>query len=294
MSLAPQGLGKTAQAVAMLDHLWRVQGLRGPFLVVAPLSTLAHWQRTIEEWTSLHVLLYHGSREARELMLQHEFRLQPAACTLQPHHPKVQSWSSSSRPQAHYQFHVLLTTYEMLRDAAGLLGAIPWRVMVVDEAHRLKNKDSAAAIELRALQADHTVMLTGTPLQNNTTELWALLSLLDPVAFPSLEVFLARFGTLTGADQVDELKAQIRPYLLRRQKGDVLKGDDSLAPLEETVVWVEMTLMQKKMYRAVLESRRDVLVAGAARAPLPSLLNLQMELRKVCNQWPSLSASHLP
>ena len=74
-------------------------------------------------------------------------------------------------------------------------------------------------------------------------------------------------------------RAAVRPYLLRRQKSDVLRGDDSLAPLEETIVWVEMTLLQKKMYRAVLEARRDVLVAGVDRAPLPSLLNMQMEVR---------------
>ena len=178
---------------------------------------------------------------------------------------------------------MLLTSYEMLRDDMELFSSINWRVMVVDEAHRLKNKDSAQAAELAALRTEHTVMLTGTPLQNNTTELWALLSLLDPELFPSLDAFLLRYGTLTGADQVEELKTLIRPYLLRRQKGDVLTGDDSLEPLEETIVWVEMTLVQKKMYRAVLESRREVLVRGVENAPLPSLLNVQIELRKCCN-----------
>jgi SNF2 family DNA or RNA helicase len=147
----------------------------------------------------------------------------------------------------------------------------------------MAQKDSAMTADLRAMRTEHTVMLTGTPLQNNTTELWALLSLLDSDLFPSLEAFLAEFGTLTGADQVDALKERIRPYLLRRQKGDVLS--DSLAPLEETIVWVELTLLQKKMYRAVLESRRDVLVAGLDKAALPSLLNMQMELRK-CAQRP--------
>ena len=83
--------------------------------------------------------------------------------------------------------------------------------------------------------------------------------------------------------QVDELKEKIRPYLLRREKADVLKGGDSLAPLEETIVWVEMTLVQKKMYRAVLEAKREMLVAGLHNAPLPSLLNVQIELRKCCN-----------
>jgi chromodomain-helicase-DNA-binding protein 7 len=133
--------------------------------------------------------------------------------------------------------------------------------VVVDEAHRLKNKDSAVAAELRSLSTEHLLLLTGTPLQNNTTELWAhasahhgarpsfptgtplqnnttelwaLLSLLDTALFPDLDAFLARFGTLTETAQVEELKEMIRPYLLRRQKSDVLRGDDSLAPLEET------------------------------------------------------------
>ena len=70
------GLGKTAQAIAMLNYLWTCESIRGPFLVVAPLSTLAHWQRELEEWTELRVLLYHGSRNSRELMLQHEFYLE--------------------------------------------------------------------------------------------------------------------------------------------------------------------------------------------------------------------------
>ena len=135
---------------------------------------------------------------------------------------------------------------------------------MVDEAHRLKNKDSAVAAELRSLSTEHLLLLTGTPLQNNTTELWAhasahhgarpsfptgtplqnnttelwaLLSLLDPQLFPSLEDFLRRFGKLTDSHQVDELREKLRPYLLRRQKGDVLSG--TLAPLEEVIIGVE-------------------------------------------------------
>ena len=87
------GLGKTIQSVSTLNHIWRHESIRGPFLVLAPLSTLAHWQRTIEEWTALRVLLYHGNRESRELMLQHEFRLPAAA-------PPPPSASSSSAAAA--------------------------------------------------------------------------------------------------------------------------------------------------------------------------------------------------
>ena len=82
--------------------------------------------------------------------------------------------------------HVQLDWSDIFADDAELFDAIHWRELVIDEAHRLKNKDSAMAAQLRGLRTDHTLMLTGTPLQNNTTELWALLSLLDPELFPSV------------------------------------------------------------------------------------------------------------
>ena len=96
-----------------------------------------------------------------------------------------------------------------------------------------------------------------------------------------LDGFLAEYGTLTDAEQVNRLNEKIRPYLLRRQKGDVEK---TLVPLDETIVWVEMTVFQKRCYRAVLEGNREILVRGAeGGAAMPSLVNLQMELRKCCN-----------
>ena len=98
--------------------------------------------------------------------------------------------------------------------------------------------------------------------------------------FPDLDGFLAEYGTLTDAEQVNRLNEKIRPYLLRRQKGDVEKT----LVLDETIVWVEMTVFQKRCYRAVLEGNREILVRGAeGGAAMPSLVNLQMELRKCCN-----------
>ena len=97
---------------------------------------------------------------------------------------------------------------------------MPWRYLVVDEAHRLKNKDSALTADLRTLKYEHCHLLSGTPLQNNTTELWALLNFLDQSVFKSLDDFHSDFGTLTDAAQIELLNEKIRPYLLRRQKGD--------------------------------------------------------------------------
>ena len=84
----------------MLEHLWLQEHVRGPFLVVAPLSTLTHWQREITDWTELQVLLYHGSRESRALMLRHEFWMDA---------PEAAS-TKSARAGRHLKFHVLLTS----------------------------------------------------------------------------------------------------------------------------------------------------------------------------------------
>ena len=123
-------------------------------------------------------------------------------------------------------------------------------------------------------------LLTGTPLQNNMTELWALLSFLDPARFPSLEAFLAEYGSAKSAEEIERLREAMRPYVLRRRKHEVEK---SLKPLSETIVWVELTRYQKMCYRAILEGKRELLVAGASKASMPALNNLQMELRKCCN-----------
>eukprot|EP00303_Exanthemachrysis_gayraliae_P003284 CAMPEP_0206000780 /NCGR_PEP_ID=MMETSP1464-20131121/1691_1 /ASSEMBLY_ACC=CAM_ASM_001124 /TAXON_ID=119497 /ORGANISM="Exanthemachrysis gayraliae, Strain RCC1523" /LENGTH=478 /DNA_ID=CAMNT_0053374049 /DNA_START=27 /DNA_END=1460 /DNA_ORIENTATION=+ len=270
------GLGKTVQSVAVLHHIATKEHIGGPFLVVAPLSTLQHWQRELEAWTDLNTVLYHGSADSRDAIVAHEWRYADLDAA-------AEGAASKGGPPAVpglVKFEVLITTFEILHQDLDRLRKVKWRYLVVDEAHRLKNKDSALMGDLRALEVQHAHLLTGTPLQNNTTELWSLLHFLDPKCFGSLDDFLADFGELTTSAQVDKLNALVRPYLLRRQKNDVEK---SLAPLEETIIWVEITLFQKKIYRAILERNREVLVKGATAAAMPSLINIQMELRKCCN-----------
>ena len=188
--------------------------------------------------------------------------------------------SASGSAGSDFKFDVLITSYEMLAEELPMLRRIHWRYLVVDEAHRLKNHQSALSQAIRSMPIEHMHLLTGTPVQNNTTELWALLNLLDPAKFPSLGAFVARVGNPpTRSEQLAELQGLLKPYLLGRKKADVEK---SLAPLEETVVWVELTAFQKRCYRAILEHKRDVLAPGLRGADAPTLNNLQMELRKCC------------
>lgn len=125
------------------------------------------------------------------------------------------------------------------------------------------------------------MLLTGTPLQNNVEELFSLLNFLEPEQFNSATAFLAEFGTLRTDDQVDKLKALLKPMMLRRLKEDVEKN---LAAKEETIIEVELTNIQKKYYRAILERNFTFLSKGSTTsANVPNLLNTMMELRKCCN-----------
>ncbi|RHZ11678.1 hypothetical protein DYB37_004295, partial [Aphanomyces astaci] len=232
------GLGKTVQTVAYINHLVTKENLRGPYLIIAPLSTLSHWQR--------------------------------------------EASSSNHHHQPQYRFDVLITTFEMCTANDYLtLARIKWQLAVVDEAHRLKNKKSKLSSVLEdRFQYENLLLLTGTPLQNNVEELWTLLHFLDSDKFQSASDFVDLFGELKDSSQVEKLHKELKPFLLRRMKEDVEK---SLAPKEETIIEVELTVFQKQYYRAIYEKNSQFLARGGKKAHAPSLMNVVMELRKCCN-----------
>lgn len=124
------------------------------------------------------------------------------------------------------------------------------------------------------------ILMTGTPLQNNTQELWTLLNFIEPFNFPSLEEFEMNFGDMKNQTQVSNLQKKISPFMLRRVKEDVAKDIPSK---EETLIDVELTSIQKQYYRAIFEHNHAFLSMGVGRAAAPKLMNIQMELRKCCN-----------
>lgn len=156
-----------------------------------------------------------------------------------------------------------------------------WRAVVIDEAHALKNKESQLQAAMGQLRYDHLLLLTGTPLQNDVQELWALLNLVQPERFTSPASFYHSYGTLQTSEEVAKLQKDLGPIMLRRQKEDVEK---SIPPKEETIINVELTRLQKAYYRAIFERNRSFLTrGGASNAPVASLVNIEMELRKCCN-----------
>ena len=150
----------------------------------------------------------------------------------------------------------------------------------MDEAHRLKNHQSRLFADFGSVPRDFCLLLTGTPLQNSTEELWSLLNFSDPKAFASKDDFVEKFGQLSDSKQVSELHSVLRPYLLRRVKEDVEK---SLPPKEETILEVTLTPIQKTYYKAIYEKNTSFLFKGSKPSNAPSLMNIMMELRKCCN-----------
>jgi SNF2-related domain/Chromo (CHRromatin Organisation MOdifier) domain len=266
------GLGKTVQIVCYIEHLFRVEKIRRPFLVVVPLSTVEHWRREFEGWSDMVCCVYHDRQRVwRDVMREYE-------------------WYYEDRPHNcdFLKFDVLVTTYDTLIGDFDVIGQIPFRVAVVDEAHRLRNQKGKLLECMREISAKGTmqygfqsrVLMSGTPLQNDLTELWTLLNFIEPFKFSDLDSFQVSFGNMANKGQVEALQSMISPYMLRRVKEDVAKD---IPAKEETVIDVEMTSFQKQYYRAIFEHNHSFLNIGATRNTAPKLMNIQMELRKVCN-----------
>ena len=257
------GLGKTIQSLAWLKGIHET-GILGPFLVIAPLSTIPNWQREFELWTDMNVIVYHGSQTSRNMLAEYEMYYKDA---------------KGERMMNVFKFHVLITTYECVITDILELREINWRACVIDEAHRLKNQKCKLLEGLNLLEIESRLLLSGTPLQNNVHELFSLLSFLEPTQFGSQQEFMKDFGDMQNEDQVKKLQTILKPLMLRRMKEDVEK---SLKPKEETIVEVELTNMQKKYYRGILEKNFSFLSKGSTYANTPNLMNTMMELRKCC------------
>ncbi|KAM8839082.1 chromodomain-helicase-DNA-binding protein 8 isoform 1-T1 [Synchiropus picturatus] len=259
------GLGKTIQSIALLSEIYAA-GIQGPFLVIAPLSTITNWEREFSTWTQMNAIVYHGSLASRQMIQQYEMYCKDDKDHLIP---------------GAYKFDALITTFEMVLSDCPELREISWRCVIIDEAHRLKNRNCKLLDSLKMLDLEHKVLLTGTPLQNTVEELFSLLHFLEPAQFPSENEFLRDFGDLKTEEQVQKLQAILKPMMLRRLKEDVEKN---LAPKQETIIEVELTDVQKKYYRAILERNFSFLSLGAnSNSNVPNLLNTMMELRKCCN-----------
>ncbi|ESQ39568.1 hypothetical protein EUTSA_v10000738mg [Eutrema salsugineum] len=261
------GLGKTVSASAFLSSLYFEFGVARPCLVLVPLSTMPNWLSEFSLWAPLlNVVEYHGGAKARAIIRDYEWHAKNSTGTTKKMMP--------------YKFNVLLTTYEMVLADSSHLRGVPWEVLVVDEGHRLKNSESKLFSLLNTFSFQHRVLLTGTPLQNNIGEMYNLLNFLQPSSFPSLSSFEERFHDLTSAEKVEELKKLVAPHMLRRLKKDAMQN---IPPKTERMVPVELTTIQAEYYRAMLTKNYQILRNIGKGVAQQSMLNIVMQLRKVCN-----------
>ena len=252
------GLGKTIQTIAFMNWLRHNRNQEGPFLAVVPLSTMPAWQETFDLWTpDINYVVYMGNQRAREIIKDTELIVDG-----NPNRPK---------------FHVLLTTYEYVLLEPTFLSQIKWQFMAVDEAHRLKNRESQLYDKLSELRVPYRLLITGTPIQNNLGELSALFDFLAPGEVIIDEKMDINSEEASGI--LAELTQKIRPYILRRTKATVTQD---LPKKTEKIIRVELSDIQLEYYKNILTRNYTALNMGA-KGQRQSLLNIMMELKKASN-----------
>jgi chromodomain-helicase-DNA-binding protein 4 len=158
------GLGKTIQTAAFLYSLYKEGHCKGPFLISVPLSTLINWEREFELWApEMYVVTYIGDKDSRSILRENELTFHEDGV------PRGSKGPSKLRT-TNVKFHVLLTSYELISIDNACLSSIDWKILVVDEAHRLKSNQSKFFKMLAGYNIDHKLLLTGTPLQVNLCE----------------------------------------------------------------------------------------------------------------------------
>ncbi|OCK88564.1 ISWI chromatin-remodeling complex ATPase ISW1 [Cenococcum geophilum 1.58] len=252
------GLGKTLQTISFLGYLRFIAQITGPHLVVVPKSTLDNWKREFGKWIpEVNVLVLQGAKDERATLINERL--------------------------VDEKFDVCITSYEMILREKSHLKKFAWEYIIIDEAHRIKNEESSLAQIIRLFNSRNRLLITGTPLQNNLHELWALLNFLLPDVFGDSEAFDQWFSSQDEDSDtvVQQLHKVLRPFLLRRVKSDVEK---SLLPKKEMNLYIGMSDMQVKWYKKILEKDIDAVNgAGGKKESKTRLLNIVMQLRKCCN-----------
>ena len=265
------GLGKTIQTISLITYLIEHKRQNGPFLVIVPLSTLTNWNLEFEKWApAVSRIVYKGPPNSRK---QQQMRIRQGS------------------------FQVLLTTYEYIIKDRPVLSKIKWVHMIVDEGHRMKNAQSKLSNTLTQYYTTrYRLILTGTPLQNNLPELWALLNFVLPTIFKSVKSFDEWFNTpfantggqdkmeLTEEEQllvIRRLHKVLRPFLLRRLKKDVEKD---LPDKQERVIKCRFSALQTKLYMQLMTHNKLAVTDGkGGKTSMRGLSNMLMQLRKLCN-----------
>ncbi|CAE6417990.1 unnamed protein product [Rhizoctonia solani] len=259
------GLGKTIQTIALLAHLACDRGIWGPHLIIVPTSVILNWEMEFKKFLpGFKVLSYYGSIKERK-----ERRV---------------GWNTE------HSFNVVVTSYQLVLADQAIFRRKKWHYMILDEAHNIKNFKSQRWATLFSFNSERRLLLTGTPLQNNITELWSLLYFVQPDTankqqFEEWFLETMRHAVETGntmdehtRDTIDKLHTVLRPYILRRLKCDV---EQQLPAKHERIVYCRLSKRQRYLYDEFMSraQTKETLAGGN----FLSIVNCLMQLRKVCN-----------
>ncbi|SCV00788.1 LAME_0G12002g1_1 [Lachancea meyersii CBS 8951] len=272
------GLGKTVQSISVLAHLAEHHNIWGPFIVVTPASTLHNWVNEISKFVpEFKILPYWGNGNDRKVLRRF--------------------WD---RKQFRYgkdaPFHVLITSYQMVVSDAAYIQKMKWQYMILDEAQAIKSSQSSRWKNLLSFHCRNRLLLTGTPIQNNMQELWALLHFIMPSLFDSHDEFSdwfskdieshAQSNTKLNQQQLRRLHMILKPFMLRRIKKNV---QSELGDKIEIDVLCDLTRRQHKLYQVLktqMSAAYDAIENAAGNDEVSSdqnIVNTVMQFRKVCN-----------
>jgi superfamily II DNA or RNA helicase len=251
------GLGKTVTLIALHLHRQQSAATAGPTLVVCPASLLGNWQHEIERFApGVHVRRFHGTNRSLEAILRE------------------------------VGDGFVLTTYGTMRVDAASLAAAEWKLAVADEAQHVKNPASSTAQALREIPAAARVALTGTPVENNLTELWAILDWTTPGLLGSVGEFRRRWAEPIESglepETADRLSTLVRPFLLRRRKSDPGIAPE-LPSKTETDQLVPLSTEQVALYEALVRDTMDQIRASSGMARRGLVMKLFTGLKQICN-----------
>ncbi|CAJ2671253.1 unnamed protein product [Trifolium pratense] len=278
------GLGKTVQVMALIAYLMEFKGNYGPHLIIVPNAVLVNWKSELHTWLpSVSCIFYVGTKDHRSKLFSQEVMAM--------------------------KFNVLVTTYEFIMYDRAKLSKIDWRYIIIDEAQRMKDRESVLARDLDRYRCHRRLLLTGTPLQNDLKELWSLLNLLLPEVFDNKKAFNDWFSkpfqkedpNQNGEDDwletekkviiIHRLHQILEPFMLRRRVEEV---EGSLPPKVSIVLRCRMSAFQSAIYdwiksTGTLRLNPEDEKRRMEKSPLyqakqyKTLNNRCMELRKTCN-----------
>ena len=252
------GLGKTVQTLTFFQHYKNKAEERVRYLVVCPTTLMYNWENEIKKFTpALTHIIHHGPKR-------------------------------NINPGAYVGFDIIITTYGTMRGDIKAFKEIPFDYVVLDESQSIKNPQSQVAKASLLLNSKNRLALSGTPVQNNTFDLYAQMNFLNPGMLGSREFFMSEFATPIDKFREDEVKQQLRkltyPFLLRRTKEQVAKD---LPEKTETILYCEMGPEQRKIYEAYRNIYRSQILGmieekGMERSQMHILQGLT-KLRQICD-----------